>query len=254
MSFLKVIRNYMQQNETSNRLAKLAGPAAIGLSLGMPLVGCGGSDTIDENTLAATKGDEAQETAKTCKTNHDCSPGSHCVKKIKVVGHCPKGAYCIVGPRPVEVQECEDNAACDIIDECDENQVCLGGQGEVYAQSSDGKADKLTSPTPIISIYPVYAPPTTKEGTCVNTCETDNDCAIGEVCDKNSDITSGGCPEGALCILPPLPTKGICQMKIMPVFAPIEECTSNKQCQEMGKGNACVAGECVIAIFAPTDK
>jgi hypothetical protein len=275
MSFDKLVRDYINENNeeisqqspetlvqrSARWIRKVAGPAALGLSLsfGMgSMVGCGG---IDEGPVAQAlvgKGDGAG-----CYGDSDCGPnqvcegyqnscpeGAYCIlpptpgqcvdKVVECYGdsdcgpnqvcegagsQCPEGAYCVLPPTP---GQCVDKVAdCSTNGDCDPGQHCEGAGG----QCPEG-AYCILPPTP---------------GQCVaNTaCSADDDCGVGQKC-KVVDNGGGNaqCPEGAYCILPPTP-QGVCE----------NECSVDSDC---AVGERCVTevtGECpegAYCILPPT--
>lgn len=242
MSFLKLIRNYIQQNETTSTLSKLAGPAVIGLSLSMPLVGCGDADSSESIESEISKADKAGGLSEyqSCEKNKDCQPGYHCKK----INFCDlPGVYCVFAPgaKPEPKNSyCVANEECDFQNGCDANQLCLGLD-----------SSKNLKIVPVFTPYPgplAVLPPEPNNGQCYNTCDTQDDCAKGEDCIQE-EITVGTCPEGALCIFAPKPvTQGVCKpQQIMPIIAP--PCTTNQDCIEKGLGSICIDQQCAYAIM-----
>jgi hypothetical protein len=250
MSFSKLVKKYIDQNSdvapltpsAPSWLRKVAGPAAIGLSMGFGLVGCGGADPIDQGSVMdlTGKADSLEKNcwsnkdcgpkmecqgmrscpegafcilppnpgkcvpmAKDCYTNKDCLAGEHC---LGAIGHCPDGAYCILPPNP---GKCQSNAECASDNDCASGQTCkIFDQGD----TATGKC-----PEGAYCILPPSPTPPLPQGVCENTCSTTTDCAGGEQCVKDN---VGHCPDGAYCILPPTPQKGVCELHIWAILPP----------------------------------
>lgn len=222
MSWSTVIRDYIDEKPQTveekisqgSWLRKLIAPAALGLSLGfgmLQLVACGGEQPIGDESFES-EGDGKEDSlgkGKKCTTNKQCGPGMF----------CKKAAAPVITPK-------------------------------YGVQPPPAITPKYGVTPPVISPKYGVMPPVNKTGVCkpLAECHDTADCAVGQRCvGAEAAPTVGKCPEGAYCILPPLPQPGIC----------MNECETDKDC---ANGESCTkeassgCPEGAYCILPPTPK
>ena len=103
-------------------------------------------------------------------------------------------------------------------------------------------------PPPVITPKYGVMPPASTKGVCkpLEECYKTSDCAEGQRCVGAEAAPKNKCPEGAYCILAPMPQPGIC----------LNECDSNGDCAKGETCNGASSGcpEGAYCILPPTPK